>query len=135
MTKILFVCKNNQFRSKVSEAFFKKLNKNKKHKVKSAGIIDNRGRYYNKNVAKKYGVKCKGEPTPLSYGALRWADLVIITASNIPKRTLRIDDKGKYNYKLKKWNAKDVYDGDKKKVEKTLDFLWGKVNKLAGELG
>ena len=40
MTKsILFVCKYNRFRSRVAEAYFKKINKNKNISVKSAGII------------------------------------------------------------------------------------------------
>jgi len=36
---ILFICKHNLFRSQVAENFFNKLNKNKKYKSDSAGII------------------------------------------------------------------------------------------------
>ena len=36
---ILFICRYNRFRSVIAEGFFKKYNKNKKHKAKSAGLI------------------------------------------------------------------------------------------------
>ena len=35
--KILFICKYNRFRSRVAAAYFKKINKNSKIKVESAG--------------------------------------------------------------------------------------------------
>ncbi len=37
---ILFVCRYNRFRSRVAEAYFKKINKN--FKVKSAGLFKGR---------------------------------------------------------------------------------------------
>jgi len=44
--KILFVCKHNRFRSKVAEAFFNKLKKNKKIKAESAGLVLDKLRPY-----------------------------------------------------------------------------------------
>jgi len=55
---ILFVCKWNRFRSKLAEAYFKKVNKNKKIKVKSAGLI--KGWPLSKNqirLAEKFDIK------------------------------------------------------------------------------
>ena len=39
MKNILFVCKHNVFRSKIAEAYFKKVNQNREINAKSAGII------------------------------------------------------------------------------------------------
>ncbi len=134
MTNVLFVCKNNMFRSKVAEAFFNKLSV-KKNKARSAGIIGNQGRDYNKNVAKEYGVICMGSPTQINHNDLVWADFVIICASNIPKTILRIETNNiHFHYKLIKWNVPDVYDHDKKKIDKTLKILWKKVNKFVRKL-
>ena len=37
ISKILFICRHNRFRSKIAEGYFNKINKNVK--VKSAGIF------------------------------------------------------------------------------------------------
>ena len=44
--KILFVCRHNRFRSKVAEAIFNKLNKNKEIQIESAGLILDESRPY-----------------------------------------------------------------------------------------
>ncbi|PIN90696.1 hypothetical protein COU57_02820 [Candidatus Pacearchaeota archaeon CG10_big_fil_rev_8_21_14_0_10_32_14] len=135
MTNVLFICKNNMFRSKVAESFFNKINTNKKNKSRSAGIIGNQGRYYNKNVANDYGVICKGSPTQINHDDLVWADIVVITANNIPKKIFKIDPNNiNFHYKLIKWKIQDVYDHDKKRIDKTLKILWKKVNKLVNHL-
>jgi len=134
MTNVLFVCKNNMFRSKVAEAFFNKI-ATKKYKARSAGIIGNQGRDYNKNVAIAYNAVCKGSPKQIHHDDLVWADIVVICANNIPKKILRIDpDNINFHYKLIKWNIPDVYDHNKKKIDKTLKILWKKVNKLVQTL-
>ena len=58
-TNILFVCKYNRFRSKIAEAYFNKINKNKLVSVKSAGII--RGNPVSKDIiaVKGIGYSCQ----------------------------------------------------------------------------
>lgn len=68
--KILFVCRHNRFRSKVTDAIFNKLNKNPKIKAESRGIIlDELRPYIEKNVIKiikEKGYKIKGKPKQLT---------------------------------------------------------------------
>ena len=62
MTNILFICQNNQLRSKIAEDFFKQFNKNPKNSARSAGIIG--GNLLNRDL-------------------VRWADRMIIVADNV----------------------------------------------------
>ena len=66
--KILFVCKHNMFRSKIAEACFNKLNKNKGFVASSAGLIQG---YLpldktEVRVAKKLGIDVCGGPRGVS---------------------------------------------------------------------
>ena len=59
---ILFVCRYNRFRSRIAEAYFNKINKNKNVKAKSAGLI--KGSPLNPRtvkVAKKFGLDIRGK--------------------------------------------------------------------------
>lgn len=83
---ILFVCKYNRFRSKVAEAYFKKINKNKNLKAESAGLIYDRPTdQKQKNFAKKYGIALKGKSRLLNLNLLKNQDLIVITADDVPK--------------------------------------------------
>ena len=129
MKKILFICKYNRFRSKIAEAIFKKLNKNKKIKVKSAGII--KGSYLDKNqieVAKKIGIKLKGQPIGVSTQLLKWQDTIVIAANDVPQEIFR--DNKKYGKKLIVWKIPDVEDENKKEIAKIIMSIEKKVKSL-----
>jgi protein-tyrosine-phosphatase len=125
--KILFICKNNKFRSKVAEAYFKKTNKNKNIKVDSAGLFE--GGLGNKNansIIKKLGINIKGKPRTISNKLLTKQDLVIIVADNVPKN---IYDK-KYCKNLIKWRIEDTEKISKNRIEKIVKKIIKKVDKL-----
>jgi protein-tyrosine-phosphatase len=108
---ILFVCRFNRFRSKVAEAYFNKINKNKKIKAKSAGFFMHPN--LNKNqvkIAKEFGIDLKGAPKNMTISLLKWQDLTVIAADNIPISLF--DFNKKYGKKTIKWNIKDVKSGD-----------------------
>ena len=83
---ILFVCRYNRFRSKIAEAYFKKISKNRRIKVKSAGIFI--GSYpldrIQVNLAKKFGIIIKGKPQGLSTDLLKWEDIIVNVANDVP---------------------------------------------------
>jgi len=82
---ILFVCKYNRFRSKVAEAYFKKVNKDSDAVVKGAGLIpkfDIDAEIF--DSVKKSGLEISLDPIGVDYNLIRWADKIIIVASNIP---------------------------------------------------
>jgi len=62
MTNILFICQNNQLRSKIAEDFFNQFNKNPKNSARSAGILS--GNVINRDL-------------------VRWADKIIVVADNV----------------------------------------------------
>ena len=130
---ILFICKFNRFRSKVAEAVFNKLNKNPKNKAKSAGII--RGSPLDKmqiSVAKEKGFNLKSGPKGLTTELLRWQDLAVIVADDVPESILK--DNKKYGKKLIVWKIKDARDDDKEKIGKIIDKIEKKVKGLVKEL-
>ncbi|MFH1211724.1 MAG: low molecular weight phosphatase family protein [Candidatus Woesearchaeota archaeon] len=82
---ILFVCKYNRYRSRIAEAYFKKVNKDNKIRVKSAGLTPGRNLTMEViSAAKQNGLKLRGKPKPASQRLLEWADKIIIVADNIP---------------------------------------------------
>jgi len=116
MNNILFICKWNRFRSKVAEAIFNKLNQNKNHKAKSAGIFP--GLPISKEIFKvckklKYPIskKVKG----ISYSLLMWSDVIIIIEESIPlsvfKEIVKNDKK-----KVVIWKIKDPHSLNKREI-------------------
>lgn len=133
--KLLFVCMQNRFRSRVAKAYFDKLNKNKNIKTDSAGLII--GLYpLNPNqvkAAKKLGVTIKGRPKSLSVKLLKETDVIVITADNVPKEIFKV--KGKYPQKMIVWNIKDVKTGkDMEDNERRIKQVMKKVESLVKKL-
>ena len=127
--KILFICKYNRFRSRVAEAYFKKINKN--IKADSAGLF--KGHALNEQeikVAEECGLDIKGEPKSLGTDFLREQDLVIIVADDVPTNLF---DK-KYVKELITWNTKDAKESDTKAMEKTINTIKTKVEELNKKL-
>lgn len=130
---ILFVCKYNRFRSRVAEAYFNKINKNKNIKTFSRGII--RGDYpLNRtevSTAKKFGIDISGRPKGLEIELLKKIDLVIVVADNVPKEVFYTTFKGR----IVVWRIRDLEHGDGKDlIERKITRIMSKVRKLLRKL-
>ncbi|MEK6915676.1 MAG: low molecular weight phosphatase family protein [Nanoarchaeota archaeon] len=125
---ILFVCKHNVFRSKVAEALFNKLNKNKSYSAFSAGLIP--GSYLNKEqiiVAKRFGIKLTGRPKPITIDLLKETYLMVIVADNVPSE---IFNNNKYGRKEILWNIEDDYTGEESEIMVIIKKIEDKVKNL-----
>jgi len=122
---ILFVCKYNRFRSRIAEAYFKKINKNKRIKAASAGIF--KGDPVSKeiiSIGKKMGLKIKGVPRAINIKLLKWQNMVILVADNVPKKLFSFNKKrGK---ELIVWKIKDEI--------RSIPLIIKKVNELNKDL-
>jgi protein-tyrosine-phosphatase len=127
--KILFVCKYNRFRSRVAEAAFKKLNKNKKITAESAGLI--KGHYplseLQVRLARKFGLNINGKPKGVSAEKLDNADKIIIVADDVPKIIFNYPS---YIKKVEVWNVKDEWFGNIKNNESTIKEIIKRVESL-----
>jgi len=133
MTNILFICKFNRFRSRIAESYFNQINKNKKNKAKSAGII--KGRYpLDANqvaVARKLGVRLKGKPQGLTTELLIWADTFVIAANDVPASLF---DHKKYRKNLIVWKINDAHHDDEPEIERAVNQIKNKVGQLVRKL-
>ena len=126
---ILFVCNNNRFRSKFAEGYFNKINKNKKIKAESAGII--KGRKIDKlqkNIFKSQNIRLKGNPRGLSDKLLSKQNKIIIISDNIPKHLF--DKYGGLDIEIISWKIKDFEKEDNKEYEKRLLIISKIKNKI-----
>jgi protein-tyrosine-phosphatase len=127
--KILFVCKHNRFRSKVAEAYFNKINKNKNIKVETAGIF--KGNPISKtvlDVGKKLGIRIKKGTRGLKEEYLNKYDLIIIVANDVPKSIMN----GKRNVVV--WKIPDTSQDNRKMIEIIMKKIFKKVDKLVESL-
>ncbi len=120
---ILFVCKYNRFRSRIAEAYFNKINKNKNIKAKSRGII--KGDFpLNKTeveiAKKKFGLNIYGKPNSIDIGLLKKTDLIVIVADNVPKKIFYTT----FKRRIIKWPIKDIEKEDGK------DLIEEKIKKI-----
>jgi protein-tyrosine-phosphatase len=140
---ILFVCKYNRFRSRVAEAYFKKINKNKNIRAESAGIIKGWTPLDKNEVetAREFGLDIMGEPRTLSTVLLKNQNKIIIVANNVPV-SLFNDVAIADNY-FRKFNkekkvvllkVKDESGGNKENIRKIIKSIITKVNKLVKDL-
>lgn len=132
--KLLFVCKHNRFRSKIAEAYFNKINKNKDFIAKSAGAF--RGRYPlekpSVKIAKKFGISLKGRPKGVSTNLLIWQDITIIVADNVPPSLF--SENKRHDKKTIVWNITDVYDGGKPATIRIIKKIMAKTKSLLKDL-
>jgi len=132
-TNILFVCKYNRFRSRIAEAYFKKINKNKNIKVKSAGLIKGSPiDKFQKKIAQTYGIKMFGIRKSLSTKLLKWQNITIIVADNVPKAIF--GENKIYGKRTIIWKIKDSQEDDVKKVKKIIEQIIKKVDNLVKQL-
>jgi len=130
---ILFVCKYNRFRSRIAKSYFKKINKNKKNKAKSAGLVQ--GSPLSKDQilsAKKFGINIKGKRRGLSTKLLKWRNMTIIVADDVPLSIFK--DNKKYGKKIIIWKIKDAQNNKEKEKQRIIKSVIKKVNKLVKNL-
>lgn len=128
---ILFVCRHNRFRSRVAEAHFKKINRNKNISVKSAGLMKGLPILNKTQVAlassKEFGLNIRGKPQGLSSKLLGWQNIIIIVADDVPPKIF--DKSKKYGKKLIVWKIKDSKKGnDKKDIKRAIKEVIKKIN-------
>lgn len=126
---ILFICKFNRFRSQIAEAYFNKINKNKKIKAKSAGLIKCFSLDKTEiKTAKKLGIDIDKKSDGLSSKLLIWSDVVVIVANDVPVEIFERKEKG--HRKIIVWKIKDADDDNPKEIEKIINEIKKKVEKL-----
>ncbi len=132
--RILFVCKFNRFRSRVAEAYFRKINKDKRIKVSSGGLLE--GMYpldpREVGVAREFKINLKGRPKNIATRFLREQDRIIIVADNVPKQ---IFNESYLTGKVDVWKIRDI-DNDSKddEIRKIIKEIIFHVDRLKGEL-
>ena len=125
--KILFICKYNRFRSRIAEAYLKKINKNVL--VDSAGVIQgNRIDEPAIKAGRKFGMNIGGKPKGLSSKLLESQDLVVIVASNVPKSLIK--DKEYNRGKIVMWKIVDARNSSEKERVRIIEQIIRKVDKL-----
>lgn len=138
---LLFVCKYNVFRSKVAEAYFKKINKNKNIYVDSSGFIEANGLTkidkitirLQKRILNEKGLSIGTKSKGLSMRLMSKQDLIIIISDDLPN--IFTEDYLKKNLEVRIWEIKDVTPKDyKENTGKTIDSIMKKVEKLVEEL-
>jgi len=141
---ILFICKHNVFRSKVAEAYFKKVNQNKGINVESAGIIkadvvsevEKKLINFQKKTAKEFGINIKNDSMPLSVSLLKKQDIIFIVADDISKKIFNSKFYLKPKLKIIVWDIPDVKGNknDKFLIKESIKTIMKKVDKLMEEL-
>lgn len=127
---ILFICKFNRFRSRVAEAYLKKINPTAR--VKSAGII--KGNLLNQNqvnIASEFGIDIKGKPKGLTSKLLKWQNILIIVADDVPKEIFNNERYGKNTFL---WNIPDTSSDNNEEIRKIVKAIMVEVDKLNEEL-
>jgi len=136
MKTIIFICKYNVFRSRVAEAYFNKINTNKKWNAISRGLImgGNSDAEQREIVNKILDIKItKRKPMPVTLQELIKSDLIVVVAEDIPEII--------FNYQLINlqkrlviWKIKDEQKKNKENIKKILILIKDKVDKLNKEL-
>ena len=138
MKEILFICMWNRFRSKFAEQYFNQINKNKKFKAESVGVIEVNGplkpieRSRNKFLKQKYKLALSKKSRGINMKALDEAYKIIVVANDVPLEIIK--QRKRWKDKFTYWNIKDVSNDDKEKVNKTVNSIMKKVNNLIKEL-
>ena len=130
---ILFVCKFNRFRSKVAEGFFNKYNKNQANKAKSAGIII--GSPVSEEIkesAREFGLKINGKLYGLSTDLLKWQEMTVIVASDVPEEIFK--ENNTHGKKLVVWKIDDTPNDKKEVMRQIISEIEARVKMLIKEL-
>ncbi len=131
--EVLFVCKYNRFRSKIAEAYFKQINKNRLMKARSSGIIEMNNplsfgeKERNRYLKKKHGIRFKIKSQGVSAKLLEKADKIIIVAGDVAKD---IFNHHQWRNKVEVWKVKDESSANKKNIDLIVNQIKKKVKEL-----
>lgn len=131
---ILFVCRYNRFRSRIAEAYFNKINKNKNIEAKSAGLIKgyNVDRITAQFLKKELGIDISGKTNGLNSKNVSWQNLTVIVADNVPKSVF--DRNKEFGKKVMKYSIKDTSNRNKKMELKIAKRIMEKIDVLVKTL-
>jgi len=132
--KILFICKHNRFRSKVGEAIFNSLNKNKNVFAESAGLIGSQNPTPDNVilVMKEKGYDILNRiPRRIDSISINNYDLLVIDADNVDPKFFTSSG---YNGKIIWWKITDCPEEDILGIRERVDEIEKRVKKLILEL-
>ncbi len=132
--RILFVCKFNRFRSRVAEAYFNKINRNKLFFAEGAGLFEG---YLpltkvQVEVAKNLGIDINGKPRAVDRGLLKQTNILIIVADDVPKSIY--EDDRIYKNKIEVWKIPDQISNKEEDTKRIIKAIMLKVEDLVGRL-
>lgn len=130
---ILFVCRYNRFRSRIAEAYFNKINKNKKIKAKSAGLMKgNPLSPATVKIAKEFGLNINGKVQGLSSKLMAWQDITVVVADDVPPQVF--DRNKEYGKKVIIFGIKDAKYNEKEEVKKLIKKITERIDLLNKDL-
>ena len=104
---ILFLCKYNRFRSRVAEAYFKKINNDMNIIAESAGLIEGflpLDKNEVETTEREAGISILGKPRTISMDLLDKQDIIVVVADDFPKDVL---NHHWYKDKVIYWDIRD----------------------------
>ncbi len=144
MKNILFICKHNIFRSKVAEAYFNKINRNKEINADSAGIIEAdilskpeiKVSTFQRKIAKEFEINVIEGSKALSISLLKKQDIIVIVADDVPDLIFNNKNYLKQDLKIITWKIPDIkgVECDRKFITNDIKKIMEKVDKLVEEL-
>jgi len=132
--KILFICKYNVLRSKIAEAYLKKIDP--AIEVKSAGIIAEGLPLYDneKRILNELNLKLSESSNFLSRSLLDWADRIVIIAKDIPKSVLDRSNSPEKQI-VEVWEIEDSFAGaSDEQVKNIITAITSRIDKKFGGL-
>ena len=128
---LLFICRHNRFRSKVAEAIFNKLNRNKKNRVRSRGMIKDIDVAQNviKALKEKVIALKSKKSARLTKKDIEWADMIVIVADNVNKGIFKKSGK-----KIIVWKISDVSQDNIAGIRKRVGIIEKRVAGLIKNL-
>lgn len=127
--RILFICKHNRFRSKVSEAIFNYYNENSEIKAESAGMVE-RGHPVSEIVQKamaERGFKIRNKtPRQVNDKIISRSDLIIIAADDVNRKFFEKHGKNVIVWKIPDVFFEEDYDG----ISKRIDMIERRIKEL-----
>ncbi|MDO8563706.1 MAG: hypothetical protein Q7R87_01735 [Nanoarchaeota archaeon] len=127
---ILFICRFNRFRSRVAEAYFKKINKDKKIKSDSAGLKAGSYPLDSDEVECAYelGIDLEGKPKRMTEELANWADTIVIAADDVMPSFLAQYIKTKK--KIIHWQIPENNSNDHEEIKSVINQIKNKVDEL-----
>ena len=120
----------------MAEDLFNKINKNPNYKAKSAGIIKGHPidiiHLTQDSMCRKKGINIKGSPQGISFSLLKWQDIIVIVANDVPSSIFK--DNKKYGKKLIVWKIPDAKTDSKKEIREIIKLIERNVKKLVENL-